>query len=280
VSNAPRVHREESLCFFILGQRVRIDCAVPAVRSLLTAGFGAMAVPHSESSDLHYTVNWSEDAFSIGREGHDPLSGEGLSDLLFVLEKDVTIELQRRRPELLFLHSAAVERKGKAYLFAADAGRGKSTTTWALLHHGFRYLSDELSPIELDSLTVLPYPHALCLKQRPPIPYGLPEQAIDLGRTIHVPAESLPGPVASAAWPIGAAFLITHRPDLVAPELRELSAAEAGARLYTTALNLLAHPNHGLDAIVHVAQHVPCFALDSADLPSTCALIRSVVARA
>jgi hypothetical protein len=116
------------------------------------------------------------------------------------------------------------------------------------------------------------------LKQRPPIPYGLPEQAIDLGRTIHVPAESLPGPVASAAWPIGAAFLITHRPDLVAPELRELSAAEAGARLYTTALNLLAHPNHGLDAIVHVAQHVPCFALDSADLSSTCALIRSVVA--
>jgi hypothetical protein len=279
VSHARSVHREESLALFILGERVRIDCVVPDVRTLLAANFGAMAAAaEAGSPDLHYTVSWSGETFSIAREGQDPLTGEGFSDLLFMLEKDLTIELQKRRSELLFLHSAAVERGGKAYLFAAEAGSGKSTTTWALLHHGFQYLSDELSPIDLDSLTVLPYPHALCLKQRPPIPYGLPAQAIDLGRTIHVPGEALPGPVASALWPIGAAFLITHRPGLVAPELRDLSTAEASAHLYATALNLLAHPNHGLDAIVRVAQHVPCFALDSADLSSTCALIRSVVA--
>ena len=278
--HAPSVHRDESVSFFILGQRVRIDCVVPAVRTLLTANFGAMAVSDfDEPPDLQCTVKCTGRAYSIAREGQDPLTAEGLSDLLFLLEKDVIVELQKRRSELLFLHSAAVEWGSKAYLFAAEAGNGKSTTTWALLHHGFRYLSDELSPIDLDSLTVLPYPHALCLKQSPPVPYELPEQAFHLGRTIHVPAEFLPGPAASAPRPIGAVFLITHRPGLDVPELRELRPAEASAHLYVTALNVLAHPNHGLDAVVRVAEHAPCFALDSADLSSTCALIRSVVAQ-
>jgi hypothetical protein len=279
MSQAPSIHCEESVSFVILGQRVRIDCVVPAVRTLLTANFGAMAVAElNEPPDLQYTVNCTEGTFSIAREGQDPLTGEGLSDLLFLLEKDVTVELQRRRSELLFLHSAAVEWGGKAYLFAAEAGNGKSTTTWALLHHGFRYLSDELSPIDLDSLVVLPYSHALCLKQPPPVPYELPDRAIHLGRTIHIPAELLSGPATSARRSIGAVFLLRHRPSLDAPDLRKLSPAEASVRLYVTALNLLAHPNHGLDAVVRVAEHAPCFALDSADLSSTCALIRSVVA--
>jgi hypothetical protein len=45
-----------------------------------------------------------------------------------------------------------------------------------------------------------------------------------------------------------------------------------------TALKVLAHPNRGLDAVVRVTEHAPRFALNSADLTSTCARIRSVVA--
>lgn len=281
MSCAPTVCAGHSLRLRILGQRVQIDCVAPAVQALLTANFGAMAAADNDgaSPDLKYTVNCTGPAFSIARGGgQDPLIGAGLSDLLYLLEKDLTVALQLRRTDLLFLHSAAVEWGGKAYLFAAEAGSGKSTTTWALLHHGFRYLSDELSAIELESLAVLPYPHALCLKTPPPAPYALPEQAIHLGRTIHAPAESLPAPVAPTRRPIGAVFLLRHRPGLDVPDLRELGPAEATARLYVTALNLLAHPDRGLDAVVQVAGHVPCFALDSADLSSTCALIRSVVA--
>jgi hypothetical protein len=279
---APTVRREQSLYFLILGQRVQIDCVAPAVQALLTDNFSAMAAANDEGepADLRYTVNCTGTAFSIVREGQEPLTGVGLSDLLYLMEKDLTVEVQKRRSELLFLHSAAVEWKGKAYLFAAESGSGKSTTTWALLHHGFRYLSDELSPVDLDSLAVLPYPHALCLKQPPPVPYELPERAIHLGRTIHIPAEFLPDPGAPARRPIGAVLLLTRRPGLNAPHLRELGRAEASARLYVTALNLLAHPNHGLDAVMQIAERAPCFALESADLSSTCALIRSVVAGA
>jgi hypothetical protein len=277
----PSVHCGQLLHFRILEQRVQINCSVPAVRALLTANFGTMAAAddQGEPADLRYMVSRAGETFTIAREGQDSLVGVGLGDMLFLLEKDITVELQKRRSDLLFLHAAAVEWEGRAYLFAADAGSGKSTTAWALLHHGFRYLSDELTPIDLDSLTVIPYPHAVCLKQSPPLPYELPERAIHLGRTIHIPIESLPAPAAQA-WPIGAVFLLRHRSGLETPELRELGRAEAGARLYATALNVLAHPNHGLDAVVRVAEHAPCFALDSADLSLTCDLIRSVVAQA
>src|SRR5262245_25858592 len=280
MSCAPSIRGEHSVSLLVLECRMRIDCITPAIQALLTANFGAMATADDEDDlpDLRYTVNDSGSAFSIVREGREPLIGAGLSDLVYLIEKDVTVELQVRRSDLLFLHSAAVEWGGKAYLFAAEAGSGKSTTTWALLHHGFRYLSDELSPIDLDTLAVLPYPHALCLKQAPTVPYELPEGAIRLGRTIHVPAESLPGTVVPRRQPIGAVCLLRHRPGLGAPDLRELGRAEASARLYATALNLLAHPNHGLHAVMRIAEQAPCFALESADLSSTCALIHSVVA--
>ena len=183
MSCAPSVRGEHSLSLLVLGQRVQIDCVAPAVQALLTANFGAMAAADNEGEppDLRYTVNCTGAAFSIAREGQDPLTGVGLSDLLFLLEKDLTVELQMRRSDLLFLHSAAIEWGGKAYLFAAEAGSGKSTTTWALLHHGFGYLSDELSPIDLDSLAVLPYPHALCLKSHRRYPMRCPNKRFTSG---------------------------------------------------------------------------------------------------
>src|SRR5262245_31331905 len=114
---------DRSLYFLILGRRVRIDCAAPAARALLAANFGTMAAGSCECEppDLRYTVSLAGATFSIVRGGLDPLSGVGLGELLYLLEKDLTVRLQELRPELLFLHSAAVECAGKAYLFAAEA---------------------------------------------------------------------------------------------------------------------------------------------------------------
>lgn len=75
-------------------------------------------------------------------------------------------------------------------------------------------------------------------------------------------------------------FLLKYCPDLHAPDLRAIGPAEASARLYVNALNALAHPNHGLDAVARIAEQVPCFAVSSAELHATCGLIRSAVEQA
>jgi hypothetical protein len=267
-----------SICLDMLGQRVRVEFVERSLRALLLTNFGAMArtddglPPH-----LHYIIRESDGGIAIERVGQADLRYVPPDGLLSRLEKAIIVDLQKQRPDLLFLHAAAIEWQGMAYLFAADSGSGKSTTTWAMLHHGFGYLSDELSPIDLKSFRVLPYPHALCLKQAPPMAYPLPDATVRLERTMHVPTESLPGRTVTAPLPLGGIFLLRYDPALMAPKLRPIGRAEAGARLYVNALNALAHKEHGLDAIVRVVGQRPCYAVSTAALAESCELIVSMI---
>jgi hypothetical protein len=262
---------------------VRVECLAPLLASVLRTNYEALAVTiPGRKPDLYYSVKSgpTEGTFSLMHEEQAADVAADVGDLLFLIEKSITVELQKRRPDLLFLHSAAIEWHGKACLLAAESGGGKSTTTWALLHHDFHYLSDELSPIDLGSMRVFPYPHALCLKQPPSRAYPLPEHVMHLDRTIHIPARSLPRTAGCAPRPIGAVFLASYDPERKVPDVRSISPAEASARLYVTVLNALAHPNYGLDAVIRIAERVPCFALDAADLRTTCALILGAVEQA
>lgn len=277
-------HPGKSLSFLVLGLHVLIKCPDPELRQLLVANFGAMGFPDESSlPDLAFSVQRSEtSSLSLSRaERRGTARGAAdPGDLLYMLEKQLTLELQKRRAELLFLHAAAITFQDRVCLLAADSGSGKSTTTWAMLHHGFGYLTDELSPVDVRSMRVFPYPHAICLKRQPPQPYSLPKSALHLGRTIHIPTSLLPSATVSEPRPLGAVFLLNHRPDLPAPEVRAIGPAEASARLYVTALNALAHADRGLDAVARIAEHVPCFALSSAGLPATCSLLRATFEQA
>ena len=260
------------------GHRSRIECADPEMRLVFAANFAAMArVDDGTEVDLGFRIERGEPqtAIAVIEAGQDPIWVSDPCEALFVVESGIKLALQHRRPDLFFLHAATLAWNDAAFVFAAESGGGKSTTAWALLHHGFGYLSDELCPIDLERLHAHAYPHALCLKHTQAPPYLLPDGAIDLGRTIHVPAQLLPGPVIDEPRPIAALVLLEHGPDLAAPELRRLGTAEAAARLYINALNALAHPDRGLAAAIRLAECLPCYAVLSAGLPATCALIRN-----
>jgi DNA-binding transcriptional LysR family regulator len=214
----------------------------------------------------------------LTRPGHPEQAAEDDSDLLSLVDGELVVELQRQRPDLFFLHSAVLVEieQGRAALLVAQAGGGKSTTAWALLHHGFAYASDELAPVELPGLLVHPFPRALCLKDDPPASYPLPAGAMRTERTIHVPEALLPAPLHRQAAPLHAVFLV--RRGAGAPSRRRLSAAEAGARLYPHALNALAHAESGLDAVLQIASAVPCFELTVGDLPPACELVKATLA--
>jgi hypothetical protein len=263
--------------FLVLGQRVRIDCPSPALARLVAANFRALvtAPPVPGPVDLHYAIDDCDAGppFVLRAPEGASLVAYGLDELLFHLEKHLTVTLQRRRPELMFLHAAALARGERAWLLAGDSGAGKSTTTWALLHHGWRYLSDELAPVDLASGRVHAYPHALCLKRRPPPGYPLPEVTLDLGSTLHVPPDALPGAVETGPCMLGGVVFVRYCAGLGAPRLRLLGRAEACARLYVVTLNALAHPGHGLDAAKWLAERVPSHSLECDDLSDACELL-------
>lgn len=295
------------LRFTVLGQRVALSCRADHCAEALHAtfegfeafdAFGAaepglahqagpadraceMEVP---PADLAYEIEAapSPPGALILRDGQrrELLAG-GLAELLYRIEQGLVVRLQERRPDLLFLHAAALEFEQQVIVLAGESGHGKSTATWGLLHEGFTYLSDELCPLEPDSLRVHPYPHALCLKRPPPL-YPLPAATIDAGSRIYVPATALPGARARHAGPprpATALFFVRHDPARQVPRIDPLSPADAALRLYGCTLNALAHPNAGLDAVADIARRLPCFSLASAELGATSRLLADMVTR-
>lgn len=271
---------DQVLSFLICGVPLQVKCPDGQLRSQLLANFGQLAF-RAERAELKYVVRRAETPpfFSITRAGHALSTTSEDGDFLFLLEKDVTLELQKRRSDLYFLHSAAMEFKARAALLVAESGGGKSTTAWGLLHHGLRYMSDELSPIDPQSLKVYPYPHALCLKRTPPRPYTLPEETLYTQRSLHVPVSSMGGEGALTPCPLGSVFFLKYRSDTHTPQVRAISKATAAALLYTNTLNALAHPNSGLDIAARIASAVPCFSVDAGELQATCAVIEATLAQ-
>lgn len=196
--------------------------------------------------------------------------------LLSWLDDELTIGAQERRPDLLFLHAAAVARRSRALLLLADSGGGKSTATWAAVHEGFTLLSDELAPVRPADATVFPHPRAVCLKTLPPGPWPLPEGTLRSSGGYHVPPDLLPLPPADLPTSIGALVFVGYRPELPEPALLPIGPAEAAARLYAHSLNPLAHGSDGLDAVASLAELCPAFVLHSGELRATARLLTAL----
>jgi len=264
----------------VLGCNIKVQCEDAQSLALLAVNYGHMQ-RDLEATDLNYTVGRQKgsSAYFISRDRQEPLMASDDSEFLFLFEKDMTIELQKRRRDLYFVHSAVLEFAGNAFMLVAASGSGKSTTTWDLLHHGFHYLSDELGPVDLKTLEVYPYPHAICLKSEPPGPYPLPDKTLYTSRTMHVPIESLPSRVGSGPTPLTTIFFLHYRPETSGPVVHPISGAEAAARLFAHTLNPLAHLEDGLEGAIEITKRSTNFELVTADLPETCALVRATLER-
>ncbi len=268
------------LTLSIFDHVVQVSCQNRAIFDLLANGYGSMLRQDGTRASLEYAVNENNERgeYCIVRAGCPPLLAIDDGELIFLFEKDLTIELQRLRGDLYFVHAAALEFAGNGILLVAPSGQGKSTMTWGLLHHGFRYLSDELAPLNLRTMKVAPYPHALCLKREPPGTYPLPAQILRTSRTFHVPTPMLPNQTLSQPVPVTAMFFLEYSPkDQTGATLQSISKGEAATRLFAQALNPLAHTEDGLPAAIAIACKAACYKLRSADLRSSCDLVSDLV---
>lgn len=69
-----------------------------------------MQVYETVTSDLHYEIRSRRNGsgFYLAAVGGEPITAADDDELLFILEKQLTIELQKIRRELYFLHAAAL----------------------------------------------------------------------------------------------------------------------------------------------------------------------------
>jgi hypothetical protein len=201
--------------------------------------------------------------------GRPVMESSRLGDVLHQLDNELTFILENARPDLYFVHAAALARDGRATLLVGESGAGKSTTAYAFAASGAEYLSDELAPLEPGTGKVHPYPRAICLKRDPPPPLRVPADHLRTEWTLHVGAASLSARVRTEPAVLERICFVKYSPAHSAAELRRLSRGEASLRLYQGALNQLAHPNMGLDDTLRLVQRAECFELLSAGVEET-----------
>ncbi len=264
----------------VLNRGIRFRCQEPRSLALVSAAYGPMRGDLVEAN-LDYVVgrDMGPAAFFVERTGREVCTAPDDGTFLALLDEQIAIELQTLRPDLYFIHAAVLERADTAVMLAAQSGSGKSTLCWALLHHGFRYLSDELGPVDTQTIRVYPFPRALALKTEPPVAYPLPPTTIRTSRTLHVTEADIPGGIVRGPTRISTIFFLSYDVEAPAPSVRRLTAGEATARLYENALNPLAHSGDGLDGAIRIASQARCYALTTADLTATCSLLAETLER-
>lgn len=168
--------------------------------------------------------------------------------------------------QYLVVHSAVLEKHGRALLLPAPPGSGKSTLCAALAARGWRLLSDELALIEPAAGRVVPMPRPISLKNRSieTIARFWPDAAISAvvpdtlkGSVAHVqpPVDS----VRRAAEHAAPGWVVLPRYESgVATRLRPLPKCEALMHVVDSAFNYGVHGRAGFDALAGVVAASSC----------------------
>ena len=273
--------KNQRLLLHCVDQHIALNFRSASAFRFFVENFAGMRCACADRADIEYDIRPDSDGQLLVRSGERlNARAASLGELVYVLEGDIVVQLQLRRPDLLFLHAAVISTEQSSCLLTGPSGAGKSTTCWGLLHHGFRYSSDELAPISLEDKAVHSYPHALCLKRAPPDDYRLPCAAIRTRRGYHVPVTAMPLRYQPTPPAIRHLVFVQYDKQLSTPKITTVDAAEATARLYPNVLNALAHDEDGLTAVAALVSGLTCLKVRSAQLDRTCELLAHYLADA
>lgn len=182
--------------------------------------------------------------------------------------------------QFLTMHSAVLEKGGRAVIMPAPSGSGKSTLCAGLAFRGWRLLSDELALLDPGSGLLSPNPRPISLKNRsidvirayaPQAVFGAVVNDTLKGSVCHVqpPMASVAGLAARAApaWVI----FPTYRAEAPAV-LTPLSKAQAFMKLMGQTFNYAVHGREGFAAMSALIDSSRCFEFSYSQLDEAVAV--------
>lgn len=214
-------------------------------------------------------------------DGRRPFSPMPRSAALPLLEWGLNWCVASQAHQYLVVHSATVERGGRAILLPAPPNSGKSTLCAGLVHSGWRLLSDEFALVQPHDGDLVPMPRPISLKNAaievvstlfPQAQLGPPARETLKGTVVHVrpPAASVARAqeAASPAWVIFPAYRAGAR-----TEIKPFSKARALVALVDNAFNYGVLDRLGFETLARLVDGAACFELTYGDLTEALRLI-------
>jgi len=232
-------------------------------------------------SDFHVQIasprglrRWVRPQACFVVDGQSPFAPYTAEHAFPALEWGINWCVATRAHHLLMLHSAVVERNGQAMLFPAWPGHGKSTLCTALVHSGWRLLSDEFGLVRPEDGALLPVPRLIPLKNEsidvikrfsPEAVMGPPFYGTRKGTVAHVrpPLES----IRRAQEPARPRWFVFPRWIAAAPfTLEAMSKSQAFLMVATNAFNYEVLDETAFRLVANMVRTCDCYSLRYSDL--------------
>ncbi len=245
----------------------------------------------SEFADFHVSLErpasprrWFKPQVLFNFDGKSPFKPLPLEQAFPMLEWGLNWCVSSHANRYLIIHAAVIEKNGHAAILPAPPGSGKSTLCAALVHRGWRLLSDELALIRIGDSNIAPLPRPVSLKNQSIdiigkyVSNGVFSRSVTdtmKGTVAHLkpPADSvlraaefaMPGWIVFPKWERGAAA-----------RLVELPRSRAFMQVAENAFNYSALGTRGFETLAGVVDRSRCFEFTYGNLDDAVTIFSSL----
>ena len=152
---------------------VNIQTTIPAAINGIAKMYADYMIADDRFADFHVRLSapsglrrWIRSQVLFECDGNLPFKPLPYQQAFPMLEWGLNWCVSSHAQSYLIIHAAVVERNGYAAILPAPPGSGKSTLCAALIHRGWRLLSDELTLIRLSDGLITPLPRPVSLKNQ------------------------------------------------------------------------------------------------------------------
>jgi len=227
--------------------------------------------------DAEFEIRSDDTMWSVTLNGRELSRTNSPNEVRIDLLMGILTSFHRGIRIMAMIHAGVVACGGKALILPATTQGGKSTLTAALIHAGYRYLSDDTAPIDGPSGLVFPFPLGLSLRPGSwPVLNGMfPE--LKNHKALEPPYEEVKVMPLPRAWtifePLAVSTLVFPvRGPGKANELQRLSLTEAMVQLSEAGFWVPLQGGH-IPRFLEWMRPIPCYRLEYSSLGAAVSLI-------
>jgi hypothetical protein len=180
----------------------------------------------------------------------------------------------------LLLHAAAAEHDRRAVLLPAPSESGKSTLVAGLAASGFRYLTDDIAPVTVDTWRVQPYPKPIAIAADtlhlfPKLAARPDEEAEYIGEDAFLTGAQLGCEPARES--IARLVVVPQFAPDAEPELTELTRAATLVLLAEQSFNFAQFGSTALTGLAQLLRECRCYRLRYRDLDAAVQIVSELL---